>query len=159
MLSRDVVKDDEHLARYILTDRWLYRDGRVGCPVRTNAWIPLPHVELSVYRTDDWTEDETHAKGKEVAEERERNHRFKELDAGRDYPDGKRCFRYLGFAGILGAQVRSTGLDIIPKEPPPCHADIVNWPPLTGNRKHDEATQMAFALKIQPLATFTPAGP
>jgi hypothetical protein len=97
--------------------------------------------------------------GERVAAEREEKHRRKMLDAGHDYPEDKTTFRYLGRGEILAKEVKACGLDIVPKEPPPCHADIVNWPPLTGNRKHDESAQMAYALKLAACCSFVAALP
>jgi len=34
---------------------------------------------------------------------------------------------------------------------------IVNWPPLTGNKKHDEAGQLVLAMKLLEHAGFVPA--
>jgi hypothetical protein len=63
----------------------------------------------------------------------------------------------LGRGEILAKEVKSEGLDVVPQEPPPRHADITNWSPLTGNRKHDEAAQMIFAMKLQAKAKFVAA--
>jgi|688.fasta_scaffold15928_8 hypothetical protein len=148
------VRDEETLARYVLSASWLYKDGRAGNPLRPNAWLPHPTVELSVFRTDGWSEFEIVDRGEQVAAEREAKHRESALAQGREYPSDKVTFRYQGRGEILAKEVRATGLDVVPKEPPPRHADIVNWPPLTGNRKHDEAGQMVFAMKLQSHAGF-----
>jgi hypothetical protein len=151
------VRDEEALARYVLSSGWLYKDGRAGNPLRPNAWLPHPSVELSVFRTDEWSESEIVAQGERVAAEREAKHRNGALAQGRDYPADKVTFRYQGRGEILAKIVRSSGLDVVSKEPPPRHADIVNWPPLTGNKKHDEAGQMVFAMKLQEHADFVAA--
>lgn len=149
-----MVEAQELLARYVLSESWLYKDGRHGSPLRPNAWIPHPRIELSVFRISGWSEEEVTSKGAEIAAEREEKHRANMLEKGCPYPEGKTSFRYLGRGEIVAESVRSTGLDVVPKEPPPKHADIVNWPPLTGNRKHDEAGQLAFALKLLERASF-----
>ena len=151
------VRDEENLARYVLSASWLYKDERPGSPLRPNAWLPHPTVELSVFRTDGWCEFEVVAQGERVAAEREAKHRETALAQGREYPSDKVTFRYQGRGEIKAKDVRVIGLDLVPKEPPPRHADIVNWPPLTGNRKHDEAGQMVFAMKLQERAGFVPA--
>lgn len=143
------VRDEEPLARYVLSASWLYKDGRAGNPLRPNAWLPHPTVELSVFRTAGWAEAQIVEQGERVAAEREGKHRDAALLQGREYPADKVTFRYHGRGEILANKVRSIGLGVVPKEPPPRHADIVNWPPLTGNRKHDEAAQMVFAIKLQ----------
>lgn len=148
------IGDGEMLARYVLSGSWLYRDGRAGCPLKPTAWLPHPNVALSVFRTDGWEEGQIVEQGESVAAEREAKHRAKSLSEGRDYPTEKVTFLYRGRGEIVAQSVRSIGLDVVPKEPPIRHADIVNWPPLTGNRKHDEAAQMVFAMKLQAVATF-----
>lgn len=152
------VSDQEMLARYVLSGSWLYKDGRER-PLKPNAWLPHPRIELSVFRTDGWHESNVVEQGERVASEREDKHRRKMLHEGREYPEEKTTFRYLGRGEILAREVRSCGLDVLPKEPPPCHADIVQWPPLTGNRKHDESAQMAYALKLAACCSFIPALP
>jgi hypothetical protein len=151
------VGDHENLARFVLSESWLYKNGRAGTLLRPNAWIPHPLIKLSVFRVSDWMEEQIAEQGCMVAAEREANHRIKTIAAGKDYPAGKTTFRYHGRGEILASQVRSAGLEVVPDEPPPMHADIVNWPPLTGNRKHDESSQLAFALKLQAHARFVDA--
>ena len=65
------VNDQEELARFVLTDGWLYKDNRLGCKLRPIALIPSPHEELSVYRIDGWIPDEVRTVGQGVADERE----------------------------------------------------------------------------------------
>src|SRR5881396_510146 len=136
------VADSEHLARYALTPSWLYKDGREGCPLRPTAFMPHPRIELSVYRIDGWSEQEISTKGREIADEREQKHRAKQLEMGAPYPEDKRTFRFLGRGELQAHFVRWAGLDVVPKEPPVRHADIVGWPPLGGDRRVDEAAQM-----------------
>lgn len=148
------VGDSERLARYVLTKGHLYKDGRMGNLMRPDAWIPNPSVELSVYRVDQWTEEEIAAKGHEVAAVREKKHRADQLAKGVSYPEGKVTFRYLGRGEILASQVREQKLDVLPHEPPVRHANIVNWPPLQGNRKQDHSAQMVFGLRLQENCCF-----
>lgn len=150
------IEDAEVLARYILSKSWLYLDNRPGNKLRSNAWLPHPRIELSVYRVDDWTPSEIDKKGEEVATERESNHRQSELGKGNDYPDGKRTFKYLGTGKIQAWDVRRSELDAVPKEPPCRHADIIGWPPLTQNRKQDVAAQMEYAMRLQRESHFVP---
>jgi hypothetical protein len=144
----------EHLARYVLTSSWLYKDDRKGCPLRPTAFMPHPRIELSVYRIDGCSDEEISTQGREVAEERERNHRAKQLAEGVPYPQGKRTFRFLGRGELEARDVRWAGLDVVPMEPPVRHANIVGWPALTADRKVDEAAQMAYALKLQSKAKY-----
>jgi len=158
ILAVDRVADGEQLARYVLSPSWLYKDHRQGSPLRPTAFMPHPKIELSVYRIDYWSKVEVDAKGNEVVNEREQNHRARQLAQRKNYPAEKRTFRYLGRAEIKAHDVRSAGLDVVPKEPPVRHADIIGWPGLVGNRKADEATQMAYALKLQSVARFWAPG-
>jgi hypothetical protein len=119
--------------------------------------MPHPRVELSVYRIDGWSEKEISDKGREVAAEREQKHRAKQLEMGLPYPEEKQTFRFLGRGQLQAHSVRSADLDVVPKEPPVRHADVVGWPPLSSNRKVDEAAQMAYALKLQAKAEYIPA--
>jgi hypothetical protein len=155
-IKTEPIRDGEPLARYVLSDSWLYKDHRAGT-LRPNAWMPHPKVELSVFRTEGWTETQVVEQGHQVAKEREAKHRKKILSECREYPEGKKTFRYHGRGEIIAKDVRLSGLDLLPKEPPPRHADMVNWPPLTGNKKHDEAGQMALAIKLNSKAQFIPA--
>jgi hypothetical protein len=114
-------------------------------------------VKLSVFRTLGWTEVEIVAQGEQVAAEREAKHREGFLLQGKEYPNDKVTFRYVGRGEILAEKIRSVELDVVAEEPPPRHADIVNWPPLTGNRKHDESAQLLFAMKLQEKSVFVAA--
>jgi hypothetical protein len=141
----------------VLTAGWLYKDQRSGSPLRPNAWLPHPRVELSVFRIDGWSEEEILKQGDHVAAEREENHRAAIIAQGKEYPPDKITFRNLGRGEIHAGHVRSTGLDVVPREPPPRHADIIGWPPITGNRKQDEAAQMVRALRLVERASYVPA--
>jgi hypothetical protein len=141
------VNDEEELARFVLTDSWLYKDDRLGCKLRPIALIPSPHEELSVYRIDGWT-DEVRIVGQGVAEERESNHRQRELAYGKPYPATKRTFKYLGRALLKAKSFRIEHLDVIWDEPPFAHANVVGWPTEFGNRKAKEAAQLAKALRL-----------
>lgn len=119
--------------------------------------MPLPYKELSVYRISTWDEAQINAKGLEVAAEREANHRAKILSKGEPYPDDRVTFKYLGRGDISVRSIRETQLDAISAEPPIGHADIVNWPPLTNNEAHDEATYLAKTLKLSQASSFVRA--
>ena len=144
------------LARYILSKSWLYADNRPGSKVRANAWLPHPYIGLSVYRVDGWAAQDVDKKGEEIAAERETKHRQSELSKGKDYPAGKQTFTYVGTGKIQAWNVRRSGLDVVPKEPPHRHADIVGWPPLTQSKKEDMAAQMEYAMLLQRESHFVP---
>lgn len=141
------------LARYVVSESWLYKDDRPGSPLRPNAFMPPRDVKLSVFRVDGWSESERIEKGRAVAAAREQKHRESELTRGRVYPDGKCTFKYRGRGELIALDVRSNGLDVLPDEPPEKHANIVGWPQ-GGNKKADEAAQMVYAMKLQGKATF-----
>ena len=149
------VSDEEELARFVLTDSWLYKDNRPGCKVRWTALIPSPHIELSVYRIEGWTQEDVKTVGQNVADDREKNHRQKEIAKGNNYPSDKRTFRHLGHAALKAKSFRWVELDISWDEPPPGHSNVIGWPPSVGNRKADEAAQMAKALKLLEMNLVT----
>ena len=142
------VNDQEELARFVLTDGWLYKDNRLGCKLRPIALIPSPHEELSVYRIDGWIPDEVRTVGQGVADERESNHRQRELANGKPYPPTKRTFKYVGRALLKAKSFRSEQLDVVWDEPPLGHSNVVGWPTQSGNRKANEAAQLAKALRL-----------
>jgi hypothetical protein len=154
-----LVNDEEELARFILTDSWLYKDNRPGCKVRPTALIPSPRKELSVYRIDGWTQQEVRTVGQSVADDRENNHRQKEIAKGKNYPDNKRTYRHLGQALLKAKSFRFVELDVSWDEPPSGHSNVIGWPISAGDRKAEEAAQMAKALKLleMNLVTYTAA--
>jgi hypothetical protein len=153
-----IVGDTELLARYVLSNSWLNRSNKLAPSLRPNALMPHPRVELSVFRIDGWGEGDIVHEGQKVAAERERNHRERERAKGSTYPDAKITYAYRGRGQIAVCHVRATrGLNVISAEPPPRHADIVGWPPLTNNKRHDEAVQLAHALELVKFASFIAA--
>jgi hypothetical protein len=155
-----LVSDAEPLGRFVLQSGWLNKTDPKNVSVRPNAFLPQPlsSVAVSVYRVHTWSEDEIQAKGSQVANEREENHRSKMMAKGESYSATKTTFRHLGRAHIITSDVRGAGLDVLPKEPPPRHADIVGWPSPAGlNKKEDEAAQLEYAQKLASKCSFVPA--
>lgn len=148
------VADQEMLARYVLSESFLYRDNGQGSLLRPNVFMPY-RGETSVFRVDGLSETERVAIGEKVANKREQKHRQAELTKGRAYPEGKCTFRYRGRGELKAHDVRTGGLDVTPQEPPERHANIVGWPQ-GGNKKADEAAQMLFAMKLQEKAASVP---
>jgi hypothetical protein len=142
------------LARYVLSESWLYKNNRPGSPLRPNAFMPY-RGELSVFRMDGLSAVQRVAIGEKVASEREQKHRQAELDAGRIYPDGKCTFRYRGRGELTANDVRTNGLEVKPQEPPERHANILGWPQ-KGSKKADEAAQMIYAMRLQEKANYIP---
>lgn len=158
--KQDRVSDGEPLARFVLQSNWLNKADPKDVFVKPNAFLPQPlrSIATSVYRVQTWSEQEIQARGTEVADEREKNHREKILAKGMPYPNAQRTFRHLGRAHIVTSDVRGAALDVVPKEPPPRHAHIVGWPsPIGLNKKEDEAAQLEYAQKLASKCSFVPA--
>ena len=114
----------EQLARFVLTERHVRKsDGTV----RAEALIPSPHVELSVTRHRDLSDDEVWAVGEDVAK--------------------KRLKPLIGRADVRAADARQQKLDVKPDEPPRNHANVLGWPP-------EKAFQMALAQEFSTRTTF-----
>jgi hypothetical protein len=157
LVLSQIVTDREMLARYILTESWLYKDNRAGSPLKANAFMPY-RGEVSVFRVDELNSTQRIAIGEAVAKERERKHREAALSQGHAYPETKCTYRYRGRGELTAGDVRINGLDVISQEPPERHANICGWPPQSGNKRTDEAAQMLYALKLQQKAAFIPSG-
>jgi hypothetical protein len=115
-----------------------------------------PDIETSVYRINGWDESRIRQTGIELRDDREHKERARQLSLGKEIPEGKRFITLYGTATILVKSVRVTGMDVKAAEPPPKHAIIVGWPPLTNKKKEDEARQLAIALKFVSQAEYKP---
>lgn len=146
------VADEEMVARYVLSHGFLYKDNRAGSPLRPNAFLPH-RGEVSVFRVDGLGEVERIGIGADIAFERERKHRESELAKGHSYPEEKCTFRYLGRGELVAYDVRTNGLDVIAKEPPERHANILGWPQGSG-KKADVAAQLLLAIKLLEKTSF-----
>jgi hypothetical protein len=120
------VEDDERLARFVTHARQFRAS---DLTVKQDAFIPYPHLELSVTRHRDATEAEIWSAGLIVVQSQ-----------------GKRLFgRADVFAGLCRSQklvVNATPLDNNPN-----HTDIAGWPPAKQDQK-------AIALKLAASAQF-----
>lgn len=83
--------------------------------------------QVSVFRVDQLTESAIWEIGSDIARNRERT-----LYARGD---------------TKANEVRKAGLDILPDEPPPRHANLVGWP------KNDKSRQKLIALEVAAVAT------
>lgn len=118
------VADEERLARFVLTERHIRKtDGTV----RAEAFAPFKHVEMSVTRHRDLSEEELWAMGRQVAE--------------------ARTLPLLGRADFLASEAHEQNLDVKPAEPPRNHANVIGWPP-------EKPAQMIRALEIASRATY-----
>ncbi len=83
--------------------------------------------EVSVFRIDRLTESAIWKIGGDVASKSERT--------------------LYGRGDTRAHELRKVGLDILPEEPPPRHANVVGWP------EHDKPRQKLIALQIAAVAT------
>ena len=138
------VEDDECLARMVLIKKHVVEDAQTGQLVPTpEAFLPYKHVELSVIRHRELTEDELWKIGREVVAEREAGDTF------------GRKFTLLGRGDIYALDAREQSLDAVPAEGPGLprnHADIVGWPP-------EKAAQLLRAVKLAEKAKFVATPP
>ena len=49
---------------------------------------------------------------------------------------------------VVAAAVRSVGLDVVPEEPPPRHANLERWPWLEGDASLQKAKQLEIASRL-----------
>lgn len=105
------VGDEEIIARFILVDKHIRRDGTLP-EVKAVAFLPYKHVELSVTRHCGLDQAELWSLGQEVAHARQ--------------------LPLVGRGDLNAAVPRQQGLDVIPSEGPGKgarnHANITGWP-------------------------------
>jgi hypothetical protein len=117
------VGTNETLSRFIFSTRHFSRQ-----PPRVKAEAFMPNQgEVSVFRVDGLTGPQIWEIGTDIAEKRHRN-----LYARGD---------------TRAREVRQTGLDVSPMEPPARHANIVGWP------EDDKPRQKLIALQLAAAAT------
>lgn len=119
------VADDELLARFVLVNKWVRSDQTV----RQDAFIPHPHVDLSVTRHIGLSEQELWHLGQSVA--------------------NKRALPLYGRADIQALVVKRQSLRIEPTPEPKNHANITGWP-------SDKSAQKSIAQEIAAAARFVP---
>ncbi len=123
------VGDDETLARFLTSSRWINSSG-----VRHVAFLPNPHNgETSVSRHEAEPEEELWNIGREVVEPSQRN--------------------LHGVAFCIAEEVRFLALDVISDEPPERHANIVNWPSDISDPILQKAKQKEIAMRLAEKAT------
>jgi hypothetical protein len=118
-----IVEANETLSRFIFTTRHFRRQ-----PLRVKAEAYMPREgQVSVFRVDGLIAAQIWEIGDEIAETRDRT-----LYARGD---------------IKAREVGRSGLDIVPAQPPPRHANIVGWP------ENDKPRQKLIALQLAAVAT------
>ena len=114
---------NEILSRYIFSTRYFSRH---TLRVKAEAYMPS-RGEVSVFRINGLDETAIWDIGCGIAKTRERT-----LYARGD---------------TKAIEVRRLGLEILPREPPPCHANIVGWP------EGDKPRQKLIALQVAAVAS------
>lgn len=125
MSVRTSVAADERLARFILFSKWFRSDATV----RPEAFMPYPHVDLSVTRHQSLSEQEIWAVGEGVAAVR-------------------RATLY-GRADIYVADILKQSLKVVaaPVQSNPNHANIIDWP-------EKKPVQKIIALQLAAVAKY-----
>lgn len=125
MNVQTAVAADEQLARFVLFSNWLRSDATV----RPQAFMPHPHVDLSVTRHQLLSEYEIWAIGQGIANAR-----------------GKTLY---GRADIRASDVLRQSLDVksAPVQNNPSHANIVGWP-------EQKPAQKIIALQLAAAAKY-----
>lgn len=129
-LANVPVGDDEWLARFVLVEKHVKKDGPKPF-IKAPAFLPYRHVELSVTRHQGLEENELWALGHDVA-------------SARKMP-------LVGRGDISAKSARVQSLDVVPSEGPGKgarnHANIIGWP-------SEKAAQMVKALVLAAEAEF-----
>lgn len=121
------VADEEDLARFLTQSSHFN-----AMMVKPSAFLPNPkNGETSVFRQG----SEPRASLWQVARE--------QLASERSLH---------GVAIFKARHVREAQLDVIAKEPPPCHANIIGWPALQSDPEMEKAKRKELAIQIAQQA-------
>jgi len=123
------IEDSESLARFILYSRWYRKEDK---SVKSDAFIPYPHNELSVTRTKDLSENELMEIGKNIIHNSNRSVKP----------------TLCGNAEFNVHEVRKINLDAIPAlvKGNPNHSNVTGWP-------HEKSKQKSLAIELASKAT------
>jgi hypothetical protein len=122
------VDNNERLARYVFENSYYRADGSA----KPKAFHPDGDNVVSMYRVDGLSRAEVLALG----DERVAGLRQKPL---------------LGHIEIVAASVREVGLDVVDREPPPRHAEIIGFPDA-------RELQISKAQELAARASYLPRG-
>lgn len=127
----DVIADEEDLARFLTSSSHFSKT-----MVKPSAFVPNPTTnDTSVFRHG----REPRAALWALAEE---------------HVVGRRNLH--GVAVISARDVRAAGLDVVPHEPPPTHANIIGWPSSNIDPEMAKAEQKERAILIARHAQVIP---
>jgi hypothetical protein len=129
-LAKVPVEDDERLARFVLTERYVPKKGG---GVAAQALLPFRYVELSVSRHRDLAKGELWELGRQVA-------RARSEKEGRSFP-------LVGRADFFARTARNLKLNVTPDEPPRNHANVIGWPT-------EKSEQMNLAQELADRSDF-----
>jgi hypothetical protein len=129
-LANVPVDDNELLARFVLTDRHIPKQ---GTGIKAEALIPYKWVELSVSRHRDLSVAQLWTLGSDVAEDRSRKE--------------NRTVPLIGRADFFAFLARRQQLTVAPDEPPLNHAEVSDWP-------GEKSAQMSLAQEIAASSSF-----
>lgn len=118
------VGDGEMLARFVVSSGWFRKSDNT---IKQDAFVPFPHLELSVTRHINLSPEELWEIGESVASAM-----------------GRKLY---GSADILAQNVKKQSLDIKPTATPKNHANIVGWP-------KEKPSQKMLAQELAACATF-----
>jgi len=120
------VDDKEDIARFLYSSSWYNI-----LSVKPAAFLPSPNNKTtSVTRYGKTPVSELIERGK-----RDPNQR-----------------RFHGLALVKAKDIRDVGLDVVPDEPPPRHANIVAWPWNAMDPESEKADQLLLATKLATRA-------
>ena len=122
------VENDEVLARFVLFSKWIRISNRT---VKLDAFFPHPHVELSLTRLRQATDEEIWDEGTRIATLRGTLYGRADI-------------------GVTAFKERDLVVEAAPIPENPNHANAKNWPA-------EKSEQKAKALEIALKARFLPA--
>ena len=121
------VVDHERISRFLFYNRWFARQAQ---RIKPDAFIPHPHIELSVSCSEGLTETEVWKVGQQTAEARS---------------DGRPL---LGRGDLTARDFREQGLEIERDDNPMYHANIRGWSQNGKDAQRMKAIELAARAKL-----------
>ena len=123
-LANIPVENSEILSRFILYSKWIRSSDHT---IKPEAFMPHPHIDMSVTRQMGLSETELWQLGRNVAD--------------------TRCCTLYGSADIEAGAVKSKKLSVEPSEPPRNHANIKGYP-------EEKSAQKLIAMDMASKAVY-----